>query len=201
MLVHILLSKQFGGFSFISFFEIFLFGGFTVFIVTPLLLTNVRWPSPYFLIAIGSAKGPLGAGPRFGPWTYRLAGRRANHWATPHPALSNASPLTEQHLTPHWATPHPACTEQRLTPITSMHIIYFEISPCKIIVIIFCSMSSLFGIGCKWLPKKKKGGGVLESIFLLNIRRKLRKYEQKLCKYLHSLTKLSAFSGDCQKMK
>jgi len=34
---------------------------------------------------------PQGAGPRYEPWTLQLAGRRANHWATPHPQMSNAS--------------------------------------------------------------------------------------------------------------
>jgi len=82
------------------FFETFL-GGLRYFIVTPhWMWTNVRRPlrfSSLLLLSEGTPRVPRqGIKSR----TIKMAGRRANHWATPpHHPLSYASPLIELRLT------------------------------------------------------------------------------------------------------
>jgi hypothetical protein len=47
--------------------------------------TTVLRPSPFYLIAVSSAKGPKGDGPRFEHRTYQTASRCSNLSAITHP--------------------------------------------------------------------------------------------------------------------
>ena len=63
------------------------------------MCTNVRRPlrfSSSLLLSEGTSRVPR---PVIEPRTYRMAGRRANHWATPHPYWATPNP--------YWATPQP----------------------------------------------------------------------------------------------
>jgi len=82
------------------------------------MCTNVRRPfrfSSSLLLSQGTPRVP-----RLGiqPMTYWMAGRRTNHWATPHPILSYASPQIELRLTP--------CIEFSLTPISTIAFSVFS---------------------------------------------------------------------------